>query len=75
MAGSRRAAKPIRLTLAEDLGDVIDGAWWPHSALIAAELPDLVGALHKPLGEIVDMRINWSPADGQLDLESIAAGV
>ena len=75
IAGSRRAAKPIRLTLAESLGGVIDGAWWPHSALIAAELPDLVGALHKPLGEIIDMRINWSPSDGQLDLESIATGV
>ena len=45
VAGSRRASRPIRLTLCETLGGVIDGAWWPHSGSIAAELPDLVGAL------------------------------
>ncbi len=75
MAGSRRSSKPVRLTLAEDPDGVVDGAWWPHSGLIAAELPDLVGALHKPLGEIVEIRINWSPSDGNLDLASIVSGV
>lgn len=75
MEGSRRGARPVRLTLCPDLGGAIDGAWWPHSALIAAELPDLVEALHKPLGEIVDIRINWTATDGQLDLEWIATGL
>jgi hypothetical protein len=52
MAGSRRAAKPIRLTLAEDLGSVIDGAWWPHSGDLATELPDLLAVLSVRLGPI-----------------------
>ncbi|WP_349269910.1 hypothetical protein MPNTM1_00423 [Mycolicibacterium parafortuitum] len=74
VAGSRRASRPIRLTLSETLGGVIDGAWWPHSGSIAAELPDLVGALHKPLGEIVDIRLNWTATDGHFDLQWIATG-
>ena len=74
MARSRRAASPTRLALARLSEGSIDGAWWPHSALIAAELPDLVGALHRILGEVVDIQINWSATEGQLDLETIAAG-
>ncbi|MGE2731798.1 DUF5994 family protein [Mycolicibacterium vaccae] len=74
MARSRRASKPVRATLARELGGSIDGAWWPHTGLIAAELPDLIGALHRTLGEIVDIRINWSATDGQFDLETIATG-
>ncbi|BBX18726.1 hypothetical protein CRI77_24210 [Mycolicibacterium duvalii] len=74
IARSRRASKPVRATLARELGGSIDGAWWPHSALIAAELPDLIGALHRTLGEIVDIRINWSATEGQTDLETIVTG-
>jgi hypothetical protein len=70
---ARRAAKPIRVTLAKELGAGIDGAWWPHSAAMAMELPDLVGALHPQLGEIVAIRVNWSATEGQLDLETIAS--
>lgn len=75
LAASRRSSKPIRLALAEELDGVIDGAWWPHTGQIAAELPDLVGALHKPLGEIVGIRINWKPSEGNADLQTIIAGV
>ena len=71
---SRRASKPIRVTLAKQLGRNVDGAWWPHTASVAGELPDLVGALHRALGEIVDIRVNWSATEGQLDLETIATG-
>ena len=74
LARSRRASRPIRVTLARQLGSEIDGAWWPHTASVATELPELVGALHRPLGEIVDIRINWSATEGQLDLETIATG-
>lgn len=74
IARSRRASKPVRATLARELGRSIDGAWWPHSALIAAELPDLIGGLHRTLGEVVDIRINWTATEGQLDLETIATG-
>ncbi|MGE2832733.1 DUF5994 family protein [Mycobacterium sp. SMC-4] len=74
MARSRRASKPVRATLAKELGGTIDGAWWPHSALIAAELPELIGALHRTLGEIIDIRINWSATEGQSDFETMVTG-
>ncbi len=74
LVGSRRLASPVRLTLAKRLGRDIDGAWWPRSASVAKELPELVEVLQRPLGEIVDININWSPGEGQLDLNTIAAG-
>ncbi|MGD9618994.1 MAG: DUF5994 family protein [Mycolicibacterium sp.] len=74
LARSRRASRPVRVTLAGELGHEIDGAWWPHTGSVAAELPELVGALHRLLGEILDIRINWSVTEGQLDLESIVTG-
>ncbi|MGV0743794.1 DUF5994 family protein [Mycolicibacterium sp. XJ870] len=74
LSGARRLASPVRLTLAKQLGADIDGAWWPHTASVANELPELVGILHQPLGEIVDIRINWSAAEGQLDLNTIVTG-
>ena len=70
-AGARRCARPVRVTLARVLGGDIDGAWWPHSASVAAELPELIGALHRPLGEIVDIKINWSATDAAPDLDSM----
>lgn len=74
LVGSRRLASPVRLTLAKRLGRDIDGAWWPRSGSVAKELPELVEVLQRPLGEIVDININWSPGEGQLDLNTIAAG-
>ncbi|MCH9642856.1 MAG: hypothetical protein K0U70_10860 [Actinomycetia bacterium] len=74
LARSRRASRPIRVMLAGQLGGEIDGAWWPHTASVATELPELVGVLHRPLGEIIDIRINWAVTEGQLDLETIATG-
>lgn len=71
---ARRASKPVRVTLTSELGGGIDGAWWPHTSAIAAELPDLIGALHRALGEIETIQINWSATEGQLDLETIATG-
>jgi hypothetical protein len=61
----------VRIVLATPLGGDIDGAWWPHTGSVAAELPGLIEALHKPLGEIVDMRINWSANEGPPDLNSM----
>lgn len=74
LTGTRRVASPVRLTLAKQLGADIDGAWWPHTDSVANELPELVGVLHRRLGEIVDIRINWSAAEGQLDLNTIVTG-
>jgi len=60
MHGSRRTASPVRLSLSAERGGDIDGAWWPRTASIARELPDLIQALHPLLGEIVDIDINWA---------------
>jgi Family of unknown function (DUF5994) len=60
MRGPRRTSSPVRLSLNPSLGGDIDGAWWPHSGSLASELPDLIDALHEPLGEIVDINLNWS---------------
>jgi hypothetical protein len=67
-------ARPVRLLLAGQLGGDIDGAWWPHTASVASELPELIGVLHAPLGEIIDIGINWSPTEGPVDLDSIITG-
>lgn len=74
LTAARRLASPVRLTLAPRFGADIDGAWWPHTASVANELPELVEVLHRSLGEVVDIRINWSAAEGQLDLNSLAHG-
>ena len=74
LTGTRRLARPVRLTLAEQLGGDIDGAWWPYSNSVAQELPGLIEGLHEPLGEIVDIRINWPVTEGPLDLETLVGG-
>lgn len=33
----------------------VDGAWWPHSADLSAEIPDLVAVLSVRLGQISDV--------------------
>jgi len=65
----RRAASPCRLTLAAGSGRGLDGAWWPHSPSIARELPDLIDALTDPLGQIVDIGVNWSRFEGVPELD------
>jgi hypothetical protein len=74
LTGARRSARPVRISLCTYLGGDIDGAWWPHTCSVAAELPDLVGALHQRLGEIADIGINWSAGDGAPDLNAVHYG-
>jgi hypothetical protein len=74
MTGARRLARPVRLALARQLGTDIDGAWWPYTASVADELPQLIGALHETLGEIVDICINWSATQGPRELFETIAG-
>ena len=66
---NRRLSSPVRFTLASELGDGLDGAWWPHTASIARELPDLIEALRERLGQIIDIGLNWSPLEGVPDLD------
>ena len=73
MSGARRSACPVRIALATALGGDIDGAWWPRADSMATELPELVEALHRPLGEILDIRVNWSSTDRTPDLSSMTS--
>jgi hypothetical protein len=47
MRGSRRSARLARIALATLLGGDIDGTWWPHTASVPGELPELIDALHR----------------------------
>ncbi len=69
-AGERRPVTPVRLTLALRLGHDIDGAWWPRTARIARELPELIAVLRTRLGEIIDIKVNWSSLQGPPKLDS-----
>ena len=66
--GVRRQSTPIRLTLANELGHYIDGAWWPRTDRISGELPDLIAALHARLGEVTHIAVNWPPLQRPPDL-------
>jgi hypothetical protein len=70
-ARGRRLASPVRLTLAFDLGGDLDGAWWPHTASVARELPELTDALFRRLGRIIDISVNWSSLTGPPDHDSL----
>jgi hypothetical protein len=67
----RRVDGPLRLTLASELGDALDGAWWPHTASVARELPELIDAVEPALGQIVDIDVNWSSLAGMPNLDSL----
>jgi hypothetical protein len=64
----------VRIALAALLGGDIDGAWWPHTASVAGELPGLIEVLHRRLGEVIDISVNWSSTDGAPDLNSMRLG-
>ncbi len=66
-----RSGSPIRLTLAFELGDDLDGAWWPYTPSVARELPELIDALRRPLGRVIDIGVNWSSLEGVPDLDSL----
>lgn len=70
-ARGRRLASPVRVTLAFDLGGDLDGAWWPRTASVARELPELTDALFRRLGPIVDISVNWSSLTGSPDHDSL----
>ena len=41
----------------------VDGAWWPHSADLAAELPDLLSVLSVrlgPIGRVIYKMNEWA---------------
>jgi hypothetical protein len=69
-ARERRPVSPVRLTLAPRLGHDIDGAWWPRTARIAQELPELIALLGTRLGEIINVEVNWLSTQGPPKIDS-----
>jgi hypothetical protein len=69
-AGEPRPVSPVRLTLASRLGCDIDGAWWPRTARMARELPELLAVLGTRLGEIIGVGVNWSSSQGPPDIDA-----
>ncbi|MCT4352179.1 DUF5994 family protein [Streptomyces sp. Je 1-79] len=51
---------PVRISLTPKttLVGQLDGAWWPHSRGLEAELPPLVDALAEPWGRITRVTVN-----------------
>ncbi|HET9875053.1 MAG TPA: DUF5994 family protein [Mycobacterium sp.] len=68
---SRRLASPARVALAIELGTDLDGAWWPRTASVARELPELIDRLSSRLGQILDISVNWSSFEGAPDLDRL----
>jgi hypothetical protein len=56
-----RHVNSVRVSVAQELGRDIDGAWWPRADRITNELPDLVAVLTPLLGDISSISVNWSP--------------
>jgi hypothetical protein len=59
--GSRRRTNPIRLCVAHELGNDIDGAWWPRADRLTNELADLVAVLTPLTGYVTSINVNWPP--------------
>ena len=58
------------MTLASRLGHDIDGAWWPRTARMARELPELIAVLGTRLGEITYVGVNWSSSQRPPNIDS-----
>ncbi|PBC78843.1 hypothetical protein BX265_3631 [Streptomyces sp. TLI_235] len=63
----RQAAKPgtvlLRLETTQSRAGALDGAWWPRSRNIGAELPGLVSALTEHLGPVVSVGLDTDAWD------------
>lgn len=54
----------LRLQTTHDRGGVLDGAWWPRSRDVAAELPGLISALTERLGPLTRVGLDSAAWDG-----------
>ena len=62
----------LRLETTHDRRGVLDGAWWPRSRDVAAELPGLVSALSEHLGPIARVGLDsaaWDALPTRLDVD------
>ncbi|MGW2682501.1 DUF5994 family protein [Streptomyces sp. NPDC001414] len=59
----------LRLAPRSELPRAIDGAWWPRSRDLLAELPQLLAGLPRDWGHITSVTVNgavWSAAPGRI---------
>ncbi|MGW0734795.1 DUF5994 family protein [Streptomyces sp. NPDC002851] len=62
----------LRLETTHARGGILDGAWWPRSHDIGAELPSLIGALTKHLGPVTRVGLDataWEELPTRLMVE------
>ncbi|MFC9913034.1 DUF5994 family protein [Streptomyces sp. NPDC059862] len=53
----------LRLTTTHERGGILDGAWWPRSRNLTAELPGLISALTERLGPITRIGLDSAAWD------------
>ncbi|MGW0708301.1 DUF5994 family protein [Streptomyces sp. NPDC002643] len=63
-ASVRPGTALLRLETTHERRGVLDGAWWPRSRDIAAELPGLVSALTEHLGPVARVGLDSAAWDG-----------
>ncbi len=59
----------LRLKPKAPLSGSVDGAWWPHSEDLVAELPDLLAVLSVrlgPIGRVIYKLNEWAPAPAKV---------
>ncbi|PZH12212.1 hypothetical protein C1I97_12400 [Streptomyces sp. NTH33] len=65
--GARESVRPgtalLRLTATHDRQGILDGAWWPRSRNLTAELPGLISALTELLGPITRIGLDSAAWD------------
>ena len=63
----------LRLKRKAPVTGYVDGAWWPHSDDLAAELPDLLAVLSVRLGDVSRVMYNrseWATAPRKLRVDN-----
>jgi hypothetical protein len=65
--GAHESLRPgtalLRLTTTHERRSILDGAWWPRSRNLAAELPGLISALTERLGPITRIGLDSAAWD------------
>ncbi|WP_461080464.1 DUF5994 family protein [Streptomyces deserti] len=62
-ASVRRGTALLRLSTTHDRRGILDGAWWPRSRDLAAELPGLIRALTEHIGSVIRIGLDRAAWD------------
>ncbi|WP_224287320.1 DUF5994 family protein [Streptomyces olivaceus] len=74
----RPGSAPLRLFTTHARDGILDGAWWPRSRTLAAELPALVSALTERLGPVTRIgldRAAWDELPTRLNVDGRVVNV